>query len=321
MCLIADLHCDTLGFLGQRENGFVSAERNDLMIDIEKLEKGGVALQCFAVFVPTGDAVERHYPKLGPWEYFLHYHKAFEDMLSAYPDRIKRVRNYNDLQKSISEKKIGAMLTVEDGVLIDGKAERIKQLYDMGVRIITVTWNYENCLAYPNGSSGGLKKFGSEAVEQMLEYGIIPDVSHLSDKGFDDVYEICRRKGKPFMATHSCARALCGHRRNLTDEMLHKIGECGGAAGVNFFSKFLNDDGTYSYIDDIVRHMRYMADKGGVESIAIGSDFDGIDRNVEIKDSSYFPLLADRMKKFFTEDETEKICCKNAARVIKEICR
>ena len=120
-------------------------------------------------------------------------------------------------------------------------------LYDRGVRMIALTWNYENSIGFPNSADPELhasnSPFGFEVVERMGELGMIVDVSHLSEGGFFDVAEAV--KG-PFAASHSCARALCGHSRNLTDRQLRVLGDHGGVCGVNFYSSFSHRDRLHS---------------------------------------------------------------------------
>ena len=149
----------------------------------------------------------------------------------------------------------------------------------------------------------------------MNELGIIVDVSHLSEGGF---YDVARLSKKPFIASHSCARQLCDHRRNLTDDQLRTLGEKGGFVGVNFCSAFLREGSNHASIDDIVRHTVYMADKAGIESVGMGSDFDGIDNTLEMKDYAGYPLVMDALSKHFTQSEIDMICSRNIMRVIRE---
>ncbi len=267
--------------------------------------------------------------------------------------------------------KISALASVEEGGILNEDMGRLDALYERGVRLMTLTWNFENCIGYPNSdisavmrkglkpfghevvermqdkgmivdvshlSDGGfydvaghakkcvsavmrkgLKPFGHEVVERMQDKGMIVDVSHLSDGGFYDVAGHAKKCGIPFAASHSSARALTGHPRNLTDEMLKIIGETGSVAGVNFFHKFTSDSG-YSSVADIVRHVLYMVDKAGEDAVAIGSDFDGMDDCLEITGAQKMPLLFDALKKaHLTEAVIDKICYGNAMRLFKSV--
>ena len=149
---------------------------------------------------------------------------------------------------------------------------------------------------------------------------MIIDVSHLSDDGIYDVYNNTK---KPFIASHSNARSLCSHQRNLTDDMIRKIADRGGLIGANFYSTFLNDNYSgkdMSRIKDIVEHMKYIANVGGIDCVGIGSDFDGIDCPLEFENSSNMQLIYHEMKKSgFSENEIEKVFYKNALRLFKEL--
>lgn len=185
---------------------------------------------------------------------------------------------------------------------------------------MTLTWNYENCIGFPQSRKEaehrrGLKEFGIETVERMNDLGMLIDVSHLSEGGF---YDVVRYSKKPFVASHSCARALCDHPRNLTDEQLKCIAEAGGVAGVNFYAPFLRKDAEFSAIEDILVHIRYMIRIMGEDFVAFGSDFDGIDCELEMKDYTGFQSLMEGLQREFREETVEKLCYKNVLRVLKE---
>ena len=204
--------------------------------------------------------------------------------------------------------------------MLEGKIEHLKEFYDLGVRMMTLTWNHENEIGYPHNrpefSKRGLKRFGEEVVEKMNELVMIVDVSHLSDAGF---YDVARLSKKPFIATHSNSRAMKNHSRNLNDDMIKILANSGGVTGINFCSAFL---GNYeiSSIKDMVRHIKHIRNIGGIDVVALGSDFDGIENKVEISDVSEMGKLAIELEKEgFTTTEIEKIYYKNALRVIKDV--
>lgn len=215
------------------------------------------------------------------------------------------------------------MLTMEDGRAVAGQLENLKRFYDMGFRAISLTWNMPNCFGSPNSAdpevmSQGLTEFGRNAVAYMQELGILVDVSHLSEGGFYDVASICK---KPFAATHSNSRALSPHPRNLSDEQLKVLGSAGGVTGLNFGPEFLNKDTSCkeSTIELIVNHISHIANAGGVECVALGSDFDGIGGNLEISDCTKVNLLVPALKKAgFDSEDIEKIFYKNVLRVMKD---
>ena len=213
---------------------------------------------------------------------------------------------------------LSSILTIEDGVELDGKLDRLDTVYADGVRMMALTWNYENCIGYPNSpdpfehTRRGLKPFGFEALEKMNELGIIIDVSHLSEAGF---FDVASHSKKPFIASHSCCRALKDHSRNLTDTQLRTLADAGGVVGVNFYDVFLGDRGGMTAIEDIVRHLLYLRDRAGIESLAFGSDFDGIESTLEFRDYSGFPQILRALEAYFTDDEIDRICHGNFLRV------
>jgi membrane dipeptidase len=123
---------------------------------------------------------------------------------------------------------------------------------------------------------------------------------------------------KPFVASHSCARALCGHSRNLTDAQLERVADSGGVAGVNFNAKFLKDDAAYTAVRDIAEHISHMISVMGSDHVALGSDFDGMDCRLEIADYSQYGKLISALEKKYSDDVIEKICYQNVLRVIKD---
>lgn len=315
---IVDLHCDTLMKL--------YLERSDLKswqghINLEKLVQGGSMVQSFAVFIPTGASMEKYGVTEDAYSYWCHVADLFDREMAANSDVIRPVRTVAQMEQNVKEGKLSALLTIEDSVALDGRIERVQEFYDRGARMMTLTWNYENCVGYPCSDDAekhllGLKPFGLEVIAKMDELGMVIDVSHLSEGGF---WDIIRHGKKPFIASHSCCRALMDHRRNLTDEQLKALGDKGGVCGVNFFNNFLRPDGADSTVADVVRHMKYIADKAGIDAVALGSDFDGINDKLEFKDFVGMNRIVDGIADAFTADETDKICHGNALRVFREV--
>ena len=236
-------------------------------------------------------------------------------------DRIRPALSPADIEANHREGYLSSILTVEDCVEIDGVLDRFDEVYADGVRMMTLTWNYENCIGFPNSADHlahtkkGLKPFGFDAIEKMNTLGIIIDVSHLSEAGF---YDVAAHSKKPSAASHSCCRALKDHPRNLTDAQLRAVADHGGVVGVNFYDGFAGSQDGYTSIDDIVRHVLHIRDKAGVDSIAFGSDFDGIESELEFRDYAGYPRILAALEKHFTDDEMEKICAGNFLRVFTE---
>jgi membrane dipeptidase len=312
-----DLHCDTL------MNCYLGGEKlreNKAHIDLVRLKAAGALAQCFAIFIPTNGVAEKTGVNLSPREYFDACLEVYKREIAENEDIISPALRAGDIAKNAAAGKMSAILTIEDGVVVNGEQETLDELFNLGVRLITLTWNYENCFGYPQNADPdamklGLKPFGIEAVRRMNELGIIADVSHLSEGGFYDVAEYSR---KPFTASHSCSRALCGVSRNLDDRQLKTLGEKGGVCGMNFVPAFLEKDSGRATIDMVVRHARYIADMAGVDAVAFGSDFDGFSEEIELKDCSGMPLVIDALAGAFHESEIDKICGENALRLFRE---
>ncbi len=315
---IFDLHCDSIMKMYKGEH---LGKMEDCHISTGKLSDGGCLAQCFAIFVPRYEAAARFGMNDTPEVYFEAAYKAYKRELQREREHIREAFSIEDIINNRDNGYMSSILTVEDGVTLNGSIDNVDRYYDIGVRMVALTWNYENTLGYPNSSdpllhSRGLKPFGIEALRRMNEVGIAVDVSHLSEGGFMDA---ARYSSKPFIASHSCARALCDHSRNLTDEQLHILGDRGGIVGINFYSRFLSPDSDYSSLDDVVRHALHIRDKAGIEALALGSDFDGIECELEWKDYSGYPKILDALCRVFTDDEVDLISNGNAMRVFRDI--
>ena len=317
---IIDTHCDTIGECIARSQGKITLQNNQGHLNVEKLQKGGALAEFFAIFIQTHEGAAQAGIHMTPYEYFQFVYQVYLKELEANQDVLAPAMNYEDILRNKAAGKISSVLTVEDGVPLDGKMERLEEFYQKGVRLISYTWNYENSLGYPNSKDPavmekGLKPFGLECISRMNELGMLIDVSHLSDGGF---WDIVKHSKKPFIASHSCCRALCNHTRNLTDDMLHALGEKGGVVGINFASQFLNEGSNDTDIASILRHMQHIRDKAGIDALGFGSDFDGITSNLEFRDYAGMPAILDAMGQCFTDDEIEKICNGNMLRLIRD---
>ena len=322
-----DCHCDTLMALNDARLAGTEKtfERNDLHVDLEKLEKGDYLLQCFAAFVNFAES------PVSPLLEVIQEIDVFHQLMALYPDRIAPAYRFADIERNRQSGKISGLLTIEDLGCCFGDLAALRTLHRLGARMMTLTWNYENSLGFPNNPvladpgidypGSGLKPAGIAFVEEMDRLGIIIDVSHLSDAGF---FDVAAHSQRPFIASHSNARSLCSHPRNLTDEMLRVLADRGGFVGMNYCLAFLDDDqerlkarGTAEAVVDHIEHIRKVA---GLDIVGLGSDFDGIDVTMQLKDASTMGLLVETMeRRGFTTTEIEKVCHQNALRVFKEL--
>lgn len=317
---IIDLHCDTILSCHSDNKDLRTLDGH---INLEKLQAGGCLAQCFALFIPSHE-LALHFlgHEADTWQIYQDMLATYRRVMDDASDVIRPAYSCDDIAENSRNGFISSILTIEDAVELDGKMERLEQVYKDGVRMIALTWNFENSVGFPNSRDSekhltlGLKPFGIEVVERMNELGMIVDVSHLSEAGF---YDIVKYGKKPFVASHSCCRALRDHPRDLTDDQLRALADKGGVVGINFADDFLNDRGEhYTTIDDVVRHMLHIRNVAGIEALAFGSDFDGIGSKLEFKDYSGLPLILDALEPHFTGDELDKICHGNFLRVFKD---
>ena len=322
-----DLHCDTLSELRRAEKNGTPASfaHNDLHIDLQKLKKGDYMLQCFAAFVNLGDKT----PGADPLVTALEEIDVFKRIMEKYPEDIAPVYQPSDIRKNAAEGKISGMLTIEEGGCCKGSLGVLRRMYELGVRMMTLTWNHENELASPQRNPGGvlvpqtekgLTGKGFEFLAEMERMHMIVDVSHLSDKGFWDIVEHGTR---PFAASHSNCRALAPHTRNLTDEMIRVMAEKGGLVGLNYCAGFLDDqpspDLCRSTTALMAKHAAHFKQVGGIEIIGLGSDFDGIPTNPALPGAEAMPVLWDRLKTAgFTENQLDGIFWGNVMRVYRD---
>ncbi|MDF2564796.1 MAG: peptidase [Massilibacillus sp.] len=312
--MLIDLHCDTISVLLKKDKDS-ELKKNNLCVDIEKLRQGESLAQFFALFV-NKEKVE------DPFEYAMIMLDKFYQEVAANASELAIARNYNEMMANKAKGKISAFLTIEEGGVIKGKLENLRNFYRLGVRLMTLTWNYPNEIGYPNFDwkyqEQGLTAFGKEVVAEMNRLGMIIDVSHLSDQGF---YDVASLSTQPFIASHSNSRAMTNHPRNLTDDMIRILAEKGGVIGLNFAASFLGSSET-SQIGDMIRHVKQIYQAGGIEVLAIGTDFDGTAPNLDIMHAGEMNHLRDALaKNGFTTSEIDKIWYKNSGRVIKEVCR
>lgn len=331
---IVDMHCDTVSVLLEKRRAGEQAclRENTGHLDLQRMWKSRYLLQNFALYVNTSRCAD-------PWEEVCALHEVYRLEIAANADMIAPVLTYGDIERNETAGKMSAMLTVEEGAVCKGELTKLHRLYEMGVRMLTLTWNFPNELGYPHCKDlGGLTECGREFVAEMQRIGMIVDVSHLSDAGFADVLECTQ---KPFVASHSNARSICGHSRNLTDDMIRKLAERGGCMGLNFYVDFLElpKSGKAAVasiggesekeasvlvggLEAMVRHARHIVNIGGMDVLGLGSDFDGIDTNEALPGVQSMVLLWNALHKAgFTEGQLDKFFCRNVLRVYGDCLR
>ena len=274
-----DLHCDTL-YRAFTENGSFNDDR--FHISYNKVQEIDPYIQCMAVWIPDeyrGDAAK----------------KLFSGCLAKFREElaknnIRQCRTSEDITALSKNGGRGVILTVEGGAVLAGELENISRLKEAGVRMLTLTWNGRNELGDGVGveNAGGLTDFGRAAVKELENSDIVIDVSHASERLFYEVAELAER---PFAASHSDAKSVTPHKRNLTDEQFCIIRQKGGIVGLNFCRDFLNKQATNAKMCDIIRNAEHFLSLGGEKTLAIGGDFDGADIPVDMSGINSMPEL------------------------------
>ncbi|OUZ18916.1 dipeptidase [Enterococcus cecorum] len=309
---IIDLHCDTIMKLYENPNS--NLLENHFQIDLKRLQQNDFLLQTFAIFLDKQQYPQRKKTALHMYQHFI---KELEK--NATIGLIKTQADYNENK---ANKQISALLTLEEGEILEGKIENLEEFYQLGVRLITLTWNYPNEIGTPNilywdkekhilaENQTGLTKFGFECIQRMIELHMIIDLSHASDQVAKDILD---SSAQGIVASHSNARKLTPHPRNLSDELIQKIADKNGLIGINFFDQFLKLKQPTNLPAAISEHLWYMYQLVGEDSLCFGSDFDGIPVHADLNDVNSFPKIIQALKqKGFTSRQIEKISYLNA---------
>lgn len=304
--LIIDAHCDTLSVLKEQK-----LRNNSGHLDLERMRVGGVTVQFFAVFVsPVFKGRELE--------------KALEQVDTFYRELqnepgIKPVLSIGELEDCIRAGQQAAVLSVEGGEVLCGSIGVLRILYRLGVRCLTLTWNNRNQLADGVGersSQGGLTDFGRQVVSEMNSLGMLVDVSHISERGFWDVLGVSTR---PVIATHSNARSVCDHSRNLSDRQIKALAGQGGVIGLTYVPEFV-DPGN-PCLSRLLDHVDHIVNLAGPDCLGLGSDFDGVDKTVSgLEDVTRVPVIYEGLiNRGYSEEVVEKILGKNFLRVMKRV--
>lgn len=265
---VFDLHCDTaLALLGKDMNQAGSLRKNNLHIDLERAKKLGGYCQCFACF--TTPYME-DWAHTSPTVVFERELATIQRETDKNSDWISIGYTPEEIAANRENGKMSAILTIEGPAGFGFDPELLENLYRVGFRISTLGWNEKNPLTGSHQTGGGLTDLGREYVREAQRLGILVDVSHISDEGFWDIMDITQA---PVIASHSNSRAVCGHSRNLTDEMFLEICKTGGVAGFNQCADFVGEKPDLDTICDHILHFLELDPEG--THIALGGDLDG----------------------------------------------
>ncbi|MEF3304545.1 dipeptidase [Paenibacillus sp. GYB003] len=302
---IIDLHCDALYKIWKSGGTLAYRDAPELETSKERLAAGGVKAQCFALYVPPEVKEEHRFQAmLDQIDYF------YDNVLGRNPD-MKQIVEWSDFD-SLGDGEIGAMLTLEGVDAIGTDPGKLRLLHRLGVRSVGLTWNHANLAAdgvmEPRGA--GLTSWGKEIVAFNNANRILTDVSHLSEKAFWDVIELTHYP----IASHSNAKAVCDHPRNLTDEQARALFAKGATVHVIYNPPFTKKGGGAS-IADLIKHVDHFCALGGVRHIGLGSDLDGISSHIAgLEHAGHTGRLIEELLKHYTEDEVRGFAADNFLR-------
>lgn len=290
--VVVDSHTDTPMVWTSDTDLGVWDDENEVRVDFKKMNVGGVGLTFMVAYLPQYD--------LNAPDYHKEAEKAFNVAVKTFSDLKRQVDDNSDMVRFVSSPKMLSLsdkgsdkgsdkqsvellvnknvpavcFGLENGFALNGNVDNVDYFYNLGVRYITLCHNGDNDLcdsAKGKGTHGGLSAFGKKVVKRMNDLGMIVDVSHASDSTIRDVLEYSEL---PIVATHTSCRALCGHVRNMSDDLLKALADKGGVMQICLYNWFLADDGNAS-LDTIINHICHTVDVAGIDAVGIGSDFDG----------------------------------------------
>ena len=279
------------------------------------MQKGGVDVQFFSVWVSPSFSDTLYYDQSKVMINLLN------SEISLNQSTLGLARNPEESVALNNRGKIAAVIGVEGGHSIENSLNNLENLYNQGMRYLTITWNNSTSWAVSaqdsRSATVGLSDFGRSVIRTMDSLGVIIDVSHTGIKTIQDILQVTTN---PIIATHSGARKLRNHYRNLNDSQIIDIANTGGVIGVVFYPPFLTT-GTAN-IDTVIKHIDYIKNLVGIDYVAVGSDFDGIEVTpVGLEDVSKFPALTSKLlERGYTQQDVEKILGGNFMRVFEKVC-
>jgi len=289
----------------------IRAPQPTLMTDIPRLRAGGVGGQFWSVYVPATlpgpEAVRATLEQID----------VVHRMVRKYPDTFELAGTAADVERIFQGGRIASMIGVEGGHSIDGSLATLRMLYALGARYMTLTHS-ANIPWADSGTdtrkAGGLSRFGEEVLREMNRLGMLVDLSHTSPETMEDALRVSEA---PVIFSHSDARALHDHRRNVPDAILRALPKNGGVVMVTFVPTFLT--GGKATLADVANHMDHVRTVAGPDHVGIGSDFDGIDEvPAGLENVSTYPALtAELLRRGWSDDDVKKALGLNLLRAMR----
>jgi len=284
--------------------------------DLPRFKEGGFDGQMFALWTRPADSLLHPF-----YAYTLTMADTFNANVTRNSSRFAQARSYDDLMQLQASGKFAGVLAVEGGHAIENSLDKLKSFYALGARYLTITWNNSTSWAVSAAdaktSTVGLSDFGRQVIRTLDSLGMIIDVAHTGIKTIWDILAVTKN---PIIDSHAGVRALNNNTRNLTDAQIDSIAGRGGVIGVVFYPSFLSSNGKAT-IDTVIRHIDYIKNRVGIDYVAIGSDWDGIESTpVGLEDVSKLPnLTAALLRHGYSIPDVMKILGGNYLRVFKQV--
>ena len=307
--LSLDTHCDTPMLFPQ---GIRFDQRDPrILVDLPKMTEGRLDATIMVAYLPQ--------PTENPTAYADHIFDQIAAICADNSDYVRIACTPADLWENKRTGRKSIMLGIENGIALDGKLENLQHFRDRGIVYMTLCHNGDNDICDSASRSlqthGGVSSFGEQVIHEMNRLGILVDMSHAGEKSFYDALDISER---PIVCSHSSARALCDHPRNLTDDQMRALAAKGGVAQTTIYNGFLRKDSEATILD-VIEHLEHAIQVMGIDHVGLGTDFDGDGGVPGLADASELinftrQLLARR----YSEQDIQKIWGGNFLRVMAE---
>ena len=308
--LTLDTHCDTPMFFPQG----IHFEQRDpkILVDLHKMTEGRQDATIMVAYLPQ--------PTENPTAFADSIFDQIEVIVGQNSDYVRIANTPRDLWMNKHQGLKSIMLGIENGIAIDGKLENLQHFADRGIVYMTLCHNGDNDIcdsaSKTQHTHHGVSAFGEQVIKEMNRLGVLVDMSHAGEESFYQALEI---SSKPIVCSHSSARALCDHPRNLTDDQMRALAQKGGVAQTTIYHGFLKKDGEAT-INDVIAHLEHAIDVMGIDHVGLGTDFDGDGGVRGLADSSELINFTRRLlARRFSEHDIQKIWGGNFLRVMEEV--
>jgi membrane dipeptidase len=313
---IIDGHTDYLLSLTHTGRSFLE-ESTEGHVDLPRARKGNIGAMISAVFLPSS---------LLPTHALIETLRAVDLLkrtVAASDGQMELIRGYDQLVNCLDRGVFGASMHFEGAEAIDPEFVVLRLAYELGLRSLGLVWSRPTIFAEgvgPENHGQGLTGLGRELIKQCNTMGVLIDVSHLNEPGF---WDVIAESSKPIVASHSNARAICDHERNLTDRQIKELAKNGGLMGINYAVGFLVEgakSGSDVPLSVLVDHIDHIVNLVGIDHVALGSDYDGAGVPDALKDAAHdWAIVEELSRRGYDEDSIAKICRDNWLRVLKEV--